>query len=689
MGCETTGIACHRVNDLTVYDVTANSATVSWTAGDSTDSNWNVVLKNADGDTISTQQLNGTTIQQFNNLSPNQTYMVSVATVCDLNNSSNWRTTEFTTLQSCLPVSNLTVESVTYNSAMLSWNDLNGEYGTYEVMVVSNDSIISTINSQSTTVNLNGLAAETAYEVSVRALCSETDASEWVSTNLFTGYCMPNPTSLDGQGITSVSFGGMTNTNHPSGAPFYGNYSEMSGSVAAGTPVTVDITFATGYTYGTIIWVDWNSNMLFEGDEVVCVGVSENTNPTTMMTTFNVPATQAIGNYRMRIVAADSYFDSYTSSIEAAANANPCATYTWGVAEDYTLTVTEAPSCLPVSGVAVSDVTAHTATVSWTSDADSWQICINDNEDSLIDVTDLSYTFIGLTAESAYSVKVRSICNATDYSPWCNPVTFTTGISCPAPTSLVATLTPGNGTVASLSWNESGVATTWTVEYDTNAAFNGSTVVNSQSLTVGLTGLIAEATYYARVKAVCGGEDGESQWSNTIAFTPTNTYAITVNDGTTTNGYVPIYGYYCDDYTKSQFIIPADDLTAMTYGTVNRLVFYSADASKSWGNAQFEVYMTETSNTILSGLADYTEMNQVMLSGTLSVVDGMMEVTLDDPYQYMGGNLLIGFNQPVSGSYSSVNWYGVSATNGASWGGHGSSINAQSFLPKTTLYCSW
>ena len=39
---------------------------------------------------------------------------------------------------------------------------------------------------------------------------------------------------------------------------------------------------------------------------------------------------------------------------------------------------------------------------------------------------------------------------------------------------------------------------------------------------------------------------------------------ITVADGTSTNGYVPIYGYYCDNYLKSEYVIPAADLAAMT-----------------------------------------------------------------------------------------------------------------------------
>lgn len=115
-----------------------------------------------------------------------------------------------------------------------------------------------------------------------------------------------------------------------------------------------------------------------------------------------------------------------------------------------------------------------------------------------------------------------------------------------------------------------------------------------------------------------------------------------MNDGTKTNEYVPIYGYYADDISKSQFIIPASALADMAWGTISKMTFY-AQADKNWGAAQFEVYMTETSETTLSSLADYGTMTKVKNAGSLSISGNVMEVTLDDPYQYMGGNLMIGF----------------------------------------------
>ena len=46
---------------------------------------------------------------------------------------------------------------------------------------------------------------------------------------------------------------------------------------------------------------------------------------------------------------------------------------------------------------------------------------------------------------------------------------------------------------------------------------------------------------------------------------------LTVCDGTTTNNYIPVYGMYVDtNGCQSEFVIPADDLTAMAGNEIGR-----------------------------------------------------------------------------------------------------------------------
>ena len=320
-------------------------------------------------------------------------------------------------IPSCLPVTGVAVTDVTLNSIGLVWNSVAGA-ASYIVYNMADTSVIAATVTD-TFYTVTGLTAETNYTFGVKSRCSATDVTPMFATvDAYTGYCIPTPTSVDGSGITSVAFGSLTNdAARPSGAG-YRNYSNLSGMVATGSPVTVDITYATGYTYGTIIWVDWNNSLTFDSNEVVYVGTSTNTNPTTLSCTFNLPADQALGSYRMRILGADSYFDSYTGSIAAAAGADPCASYSWGVAEDYTLTLVAPSVCPNVAGFTVTGVTNNSVSLSWNTVTGATYTLYNDTAVVATGITDTVYTVTGLTANTDYTFGVVANCSATEASAY-------------------------------------------------------------------------------------------------------------------------------------------------------------------------------------------------------------------------------------------------------------------------------
>ena len=587
-----------------------------------------------------------------------------------------------TTPPSCIKPTNFEV-TASGLSATCTWVS---EVGAYEIAhameaTANPDENIAGTATQNT-YTMNNLTIDADHYFWVRATCGGSNGNSlWVGpVSVHIGYCVPAPTSVDNNGISNVTFGvGDYVVNNDTPKATYADYHTQIGAVQAGVESTIAITFKTGYTYNTYVWVDLDNSLSFDANEVICYGESTNTNPTTLTLNFTIPADQTLGDYRLRIGSADSGLGTDPTA------ANPCYTSSYGCFQDYTLRVLEAPSCLAPTGLTVANVTAHEADLTWTSDAASWVVEFD---------TDANFTnplyenvegeptlhFQGMAPETTYYVHIMTNCTGST-SEWSNPVSFTTGIACPAPTGLTAALTPGNGSVATLSWTSD--ASAWVVAYkvSTDTVFTEVSVTENPYI---LTGLTPEIAYTAKVKAVCGGNDGESQWSSTINFTPTNAYMLTVNDGTTTNGFVPIYGFYVDSNTKSQFIIPADVLGNMAYGSITQLTFYATQSSVNWGSATFEVYMTETEETTLSALIDYTTMTKVRNAASLSIVNGKMVVALDTPYDYMGGNLLIGFNQPATGSYVTSTWYGISAT-GASLGGYGTSVGQQNFLPKTTF----
>ena len=164
---------------------------------------------------------------------------------------------------------------------------------------------------------------------------------------------------------------------------------------------------------------------------------------------------------------------------------------------------------------------------------------------------------------------------------------------------------------------------------------------------------------------------------------------LTVHDGAATNGYVPVYGFYADAYLKSEMVYPADELADMTSGTINSMKFYATQASVAWGSANFQVFMTEVADPTIAAFVG-PDNATIVYEGPLSISNSEMEVLFTTPYNYNGGNLLVGFYNTVTGSYVTSTWNGESVT-GASVQGYSYTSLAsitptqRNFLPKTTF----
>ena len=85
--------------------------------------------------------------------------------------------------------------------------------------------------------------------------------------------------------------------------------------------------------------------------------------------------------------------------------------------------------CDPVTGLTVGNVTTTTATLSWNSTADTWEIELsNVSGSTTITTTSNPHTLINLLPNMGYSARVRALCGAgfEPSSQWSAPVTFTT-----------------------------------------------------------------------------------------------------------------------------------------------------------------------------------------------------------------------------------------------------------------------
>lgn len=179
-------------------------------------------------------------------------------------------------------------------------------------------------------------------------------------------YCDSEPISNDGQGVGSftvgttdfVSFGDVT----------YEDHTATPVDLGQGIFSNVQVTFETGYTYYTNVWIDFNDNFNFEEDELLFQGESTNVNPTTLNSSFVMPFDAPLGNHRMRIGTADG----------GQSTPNPCYSGYYGVTLDVTVNIIEV-GCAPAN---------YTATV--VPDCDNNQYSIDVDVLTVGDATEIT-----------------------------------------------------------------------------------------------------------------------------------------------------------------------------------------------------------------------------------------------------------------------------------------------------------
>jgi len=325
----------------------------------------------------------------------------------------------------------------------------------------------------------------------------------------------------------------------------------------------------------------------------------------------------------------------------------------------------------------------------------SWQVAFSEQQgfdpDNVTPETVTMQYFVKENLETGvtYYARVRAVCGAGDYSDWSAEVSMTT--ACFAPSNLRATsISPSTAT---LGWQQGSNESQWQISYSTTANFapeNG-TIITVNANTYTIEGLTINTPYYAYVRAVCT-ETIFSDWSAICTFTPK--YEFTVSDDETNyNMYVPFYGSFVSYVTKSQFIIPASALTDLLYANINKLTFYAGVETANFGSATFDVLISELDGVTVfenSAFFEWSAMTSVY-SGSLTVSNNKMEITLNNPYQYMGGDLLIGFDQSNPGNDVTVYWYGAATTGYSAYGGMEapaysySNYSRYQFIPKTTF----
>ena len=315
--------------------------------------------------------------------------------------------------------------------------------------------------------------------------------------------------------------------------------------------------------------------------------------------------------------------------------------------------VVEEGDCISPSGFAVSNVTPFTANLSWEGETGGvYNIELKAGNGSwtseVTGITASTYTLTGLQDNTEYKARIQTVCG-NETSSW-RTVTFTTPVACPIPTEPVCTAF--TSTTATLSWTENGSASTWILQYSKNSSFSSGvtqmTVSGSPMKT--LTNLIAETTYYARVRAICGGAYGNSQWSAVGTFLPSAVQTVEVGDGGSENSnYLPSYNYY--KYSFSQQIYNPDEIGSA--GTIKSIAFKNAGAEKT---RNLSIYLQQTDKETFDSTADWVavSVDNLVFSGDVTMTAGeWTKIDFTNNFVFDGASNLLVSVADNTGSWSS------------------------------------
>ncbi len=327
----TTVTGCNIPTGMATSNITTSSATFTWTAVSGATS-YNLRFRTI-GSSLWTNANTAAGSYTPTSLIPATSYEWQIQTACPSGSSAFTSSLNFTTLSggSCDVPSGL-AGNVNVTAATLSWTAVSGATGYTLQWRATGASAWTTVTGITTaSYNLTGLASCTAYQFQVRTQCSigtsaySTPAS-FTTTGCALTYCTSKANSTTYEYISKVALGSINNASGNNNG--YADFTGLSTNVSGGTAYTIALTpgfRGSAYMEYWTVWIDYNHNGSFsDAGEKAAVG-----NGTALVNAaFTVPASALNGPTRMRIQM--QYY---------AGQANPCATYSYGEVEDYTVVV--------------------------------------------------------------------------------------------------------------------------------------------------------------------------------------------------------------------------------------------------------------------------------------------------------------------------------------------------------------
>jgi hypothetical protein len=371
-------VACGAPTSVAVSSITATTATVSFAGGTS-----------ATGYTISTTpatttQTATTSPVTLTGLTIGTTYTVSVVSNCAGNATSTASTATFSTTPPpvCNEVSNITFSNVTGTSATVSFTATSA----VSSYVVTTLPATTTQTITGTTASFTGLVPGTAYTVIIQSSCTGGGVA---TISAMFGTKPTNDECAGAIGITSNPTC-VTTAGTISGA----TQSQGPASCSGGASTTAADVWYSFVAVSPLQRITLNST--FDGVVQVLAGTCGSLTSVGCVDVAG-PGTETL-NVTSLTVGTTYYVRVYP--------------YTENTVPVYgTFTVCVVPVCATPTSVAVSNITATTATVSFAGGASASGFIVTTTPATTTQtVTASPVTLTGLTAGTAYTVRIQSNC---------------------------------------------------------------------------------------------------------------------------------------------------------------------------------------------------------------------------------------------------------------------------------------
>ena len=456
------------ITSVDVTNLTPTSATVNWVDPNESNSTWNVYYKqvmDAEYQVVSS----ATQSAELTELVPDMLYLLYVTTDCGSGESAHTTIISFRT--ECAP--SLAPWSEDFTASVTSSQCWSREVGTLSENVVFTGSTSGWSTSQ------DAIGGNTTGKVYNNIYMG--DEADWLIT--------PQIDLGEDGDLYEVSFDvAISAWGSSGGAPDY----DASGVLAV-----------VASADGGSTWSNATALIYQDGDDdtehnftdftntfqtVTYLLQDENGDPLTGIIKVGLYVAQTVDNDADNNVYIDN-LSIYVSDQEPGGNPDPDP---------------EPEPCDAPTALSASNITETSADITWNGTASTYEFKLNGGTAETLTATTKALT--GLTANTAYTVEVRAICE-DQQSAWVT-TTFTTlaeqGGTDPEPCDAPTNLTANNitETTANITWN--GTASTYEFK------LNGGTAETLTTTTKALTGLTANTAYTVEVRAICGEQ--QSAW---------------------------------------------------------------------------------------------------------------------------------------------------------------------------------